>query len=179
METTRQALPLRLLNEALGLAARFRDVEGLQRYLAKRRPLVLAASAAMLVSGLACAAGVFMFLAESSAWLALPALILAPFVALGSLFVQFYVFFSWLEGRALARALGHRAGPPPGALGAWLARKLRVDLGSPPPVPWPAAAILVVLPLAMLAVVAPLLAAALLVAAVATPLLYARLDPTR
>jgi hypothetical protein len=101
---------------------------------------------------------------------------LAPLFALGSLFVLFYVFFSWIEGRALAQALGHRPGPPPGRLQRRIERKLRLSLGSMPDVPWLPAGIFVVLPLALLVAAAPAAGILVLLAALATPLVYARLD---
>jgi len=93
-----------------------------------------------------------------------------------SLFVLFFVFFSWIEGRALAQALGHRAGPPPGPIARWLRKKLRADLGAMPPVPWLPAALLVFLPFALLLAGAPLAGIAMLLIAVAMPIVYARLD---
>lgn len=159
MDTT-QAFPVRLFTEAFALLARYRDVEALQRHVAARRPRLIAASAVLLVVGVACGAGSFVFLAEASSWLALPALMLAPFVALGSIFVEFFVFFSWVEARAIARALG---------------RRLR--FGPPPQVPWVAAGLLVFLPLAMLAAAAPGVGLVIVLLGAATPLLYARYDP--
>ena len=164
------------LEDALALAARFREVEGLQRHLERRQPLVRGASAALALLGLACAAGVFIFLAGLRTWLTLPAVLLAPLVALGSLFVLFYVFFSWVEGRALAEALGHRTGPAPGPIGKWLRKKLRADLGAMPAVPWLVAAPFVLLPLALLVAAAPAAGIAMILVGAATPLVYARLD---
>ena len=166
----------KFLEDALALAGRFRDVQGLQRYAALYKPLLLGATAAIILLGLACGAGVFIFVAGSGGWLALPAIVLAPLVALGSLFVLLHVFFSWIENRALARALGHRAGPPPGKLERRLKRKLGIDLGTPPPVPWLPAALLVVLPLALLVLSSPFAGIAFVVLAVAIPPVYARLE---
>ena len=166
----------RLVEDALSLAARFRDVEGLSRHAAQRKPLLQGASAVLVLLGLACGAGVFIFLAGLRTWLTLPAVLFAPLVALGSLFVLFYVFFLWIEGRALAQALGHRTGPRPGSARRWVEKKLRADLGAMPAVPWLPAALLVFLPFALLAAAAPLAAIAVLLVALATPLVYARLD---
>jgi hypothetical protein len=166
----------RLVEEALSLAARFRDVEGLSRHAARRKPLLQGAAAALVLLGLACGAGVFIFLAGLRTWLTLPAVLFAPLVALGSLFVLFFVFFSWIEGRALAQALGHRTGPAPGPLARWLRRKLRADLGAMPAIPWLTAGLLVFLPLALLLAAAPLAGIAVILVAVATPIVYARLD---
>ena len=166
----------KLVEDALALAARFRDVEGLQRYVASRRPLVNGASAALVLLGLACGAGVFIFLAGLRTWLTLPAVLVAPLVALASLLVLFFVFFSWIEGRSLAQALGHRTGPAPGPLARWLRKKLRADLGAMPAIPWLPAGLLVFLPLALLVAAAPLAGIAIVLVAVAAPIVYARLD---
>ncbi|MGH8739849.1 MAG: hypothetical protein ACREUN_02995, partial [Burkholderiales bacterium] len=109
----------RLVSDALALAGRFRDVRGLQRHVEKRQPLLRGAAAVLIVLGLACGAGAFLFLAGLRTWLTLPAVLVAPLVVLGSLVVLFYVFYSWIEGRALAQALGHRTGPAPGKLQRW------------------------------------------------------------
>ena len=75
----------KLVEDALALAARFRDVEGLQRHAANRKPLLNGAAAALLVLGLACGAGVFIFLAGRRTRLTLPAVLAAPRVTRGSL----------------------------------------------------------------------------------------------
>ena len=166
----------KLVEDALALAARFRDVEGLQRHVANRKPLLNGAAAALLILGLACGAGVFIFLAGLRTWLTLPAVLAAPLVTLGSLFVLFFVFFSWIEGRALAQALGHRTGRAPGPIAKWLRKKLRADLGAMPAIPWLPAGLLVFLPLALLVAAAPVAGIAIILVAVATPIVYARLD---
>ena len=148
----------KLVEDALALAARFRDVEGLQRHVASRGPLVNGAIAALVLLGVACGAGVFIFLAGLRTWLTLPAVLVAPLVALGSLLVLFFVFFSWVEGRALAQALGHRDGD------------------AKPAIPWLPAGLLVFLPLGLLLAATPLAGIAVILVAVATPLAYARLD---
>lgn len=164
----------RLVTDALALAGRFRDAEGLRRHVLVRKPLLQGAAAVLVLLGLACGAGVFLFLAGLRTWLTLPGVLLAPLVALGSLFVLFYVFFAWIEARALALAL--RQHPRRGSIGAWVARKLRAELGAMPAVPWLAAALFVGLPFALLAAAAPAAAVVLALVAAATPLAYAHLD---
>jgi len=170
-------LPLeKTLKDALALAARFRDAEGFREYLRLRMPLVIPAGALFALISIACAAAAVIFLADRHPMLALPGLVLAPFVLLGSLFVQFYVFFAWLENRALARALGHRMARTQGPLAAWMMRKLRIDLGQAPRVPWGLAALFLLLPLALLVKVALKAALVLIVLAVLTPFVFARFD---
>jgi hypothetical protein len=166
----------KVVEDALALAGRFRDVHGLQKHVGMRRPLLRGAAALLVAQSLACGAGTFLFLAGLSTSLTLPAVLLAPLVVLGSLLVHFYVFYSWIEGRALAQALGHRTGPRPGKLRRAIEKKLRLDLGAMPAVPWLAAAIFVALPFVLLAAAVPAGAILFLLVAVGLPLVYARLD---
>jgi hypothetical protein len=179
-KTTKERQPLviptpKFVEDALALAARYKQVDALRRHAAQRKPLLQGASAVLVLLGLACGAGVFVFFAGSGGWVALPAMMVSPIVALGALFVLFYVFFSWVEARALAHALGHRAGRA-SALEAWLRRKARIDLLARPAVPWIPAALMVALPIGLLVAAAPGAGIALLVLAAAAPLVYARLD---
>ncbi|MGH8629190.1 MAG: hypothetical protein ACREU7_00290, partial [Burkholderiales bacterium] len=123
-----------------------------------------------------CAVATLVFLGDIHPLLALPALLLLPVVLLGSLLVQFYVFFSWLENRALARALARRSRPAQGFAAQWLEKKAGVDLGTPPPVPWILAALVLFVPLVMLASFALEFALGLVVLAILAPIVYARFD---
>lgn len=165
-----------VVTDAFALAGRFRDVQGLQRHAANRKPLLQGAGAVLVLLGLACGAGVFVFLAGLRTWLTLPAMAIAPLVALGSVFVLFYVFFSWVENRALAQALGHRTGPAPGRLQRRIEKKLRLSLGAMPALPWLPFSAFVLLPFALLLDAAPGAGIFVLLVALATPLVYARLD---
>lgn len=165
----------KIVEDALALAARYRNVDALRRHAVQRKPLLQGASAVLVLLGLACGAGVFVFFAGSGGWVALPAMMLSPIVALGALFVLFYVFFSWVEARALAKALGHRTARA-WALETWLRRKARIDLLARPAVPWIPAALLVALPVALLVAAAPAAGIALILIAITGPLAYARLD---
>ncbi|MGQ0544841.1 MAG: hypothetical protein ACT4P3_05830 [Betaproteobacteria bacterium] len=165
----------KLVEDALALAARFRDAEGLSRHAVQRKPLLQGASAALGLLGLGCGAGVFLFFAGLSNWTALPGVLLAPLAAACSLAVIFYVFFSWIEARALAQALGHRTSQA-SFVETWLRKRLRADLMARPQVPWLAAALFVGLPFALLALAAPIAAVVLLLVGIATPVVYARLD---
>jgi len=149
----------KLVDDALGLVARARGSERLRAYLQERQALILAAGAVMLIVGLACAAGVATFLAGLSPWMALPGLVLGALSVAASVAAQAYLFFSWLEGRALAKALGHR-----------------VDLGPVPAIPWPLVSTVVFLPLVLLALAAPVSAVVIVLIGAATPILFARLE---
>ena len=144
------------LNGAFGLAQRMRDAAPLKAYLRERMPLIVPVVVLMAVTSLCCAAATVMFLGGTTSVLVLLAMLLVPFVLVGSFFVQTYTFFSWLEMRALAKALHHRAALP-----------------TPP---WVLGALLLVLPLAMLVAVTPPVGITLIVLLVAAPFGFARLD---
>jgi len=169
-------LPLQTLSDAQDLAIRYKKVEGLQFYVRERKRLVIPAVVLIVIISIACAAGVVVFLAEAYSLLVLPALLLAPVILVASLFVQMYVFFYWLENRALAHALGHRPKAAQGVPAAWLLKKLGVDMGAPPPVPWILAAVVLFAPLVMLAYVELTAVVVLIVVAVLMPILFARFD---
>lgn len=144
------------LNGAFGLAQRVRDAAPLKAYLRERMPLITPAVALMAVTSLCCAAATVMFLGGTTSLLVLLAMLLVPFVLIGSFFVQAYAFFSWLEMRALSKALHHRAALPQ--------------------MPWFLGAVFLALPLAMLVAVMPLIGITLIVLLVAAPFGFARLD---
>lgn len=169
-------LPLETLKEAQNLANRFREGEGFRFYVDERKWLVIPAVLVIVLISIACAAGSVVFLAGAYSLLTLLALLLAPVILIGSLFVQIYVFFYWLENRALARALGHRASPAQGMLAAWLSRKLGADMGTPPPVPWILATVVLFAPLLMLAYFALKAALVLIAVAILMPIVFARFD---
>jgi hypothetical protein len=169
-------LPLETLKQAENLALRFQEVEGFRLYVLERKRLVIPLVLVIVLISIACAAGTVVFLAGAHGLLTLLALLLAPVILIGSLFVQMYVFFFWLENRALALELGHRAKPAQGMLAAWISRKLDADMGPFPPVPWILATIVLFAPLAMLAYFALNVAMVLIVIAILAPILYARLD---
>lgn len=157
-------LPLeKTWNEARSLVARFQEATGFRQYVASRMVFVVPAGVLFLLIGIACASGTVIFLADLHSLLALPGLLLAPFVLIGSLFVQFYVFFAWLEGRALERALRRR-------------KKAPFDFGELPSVPWAFAAIFLLVPLATLATVSATAALVLVGLVVLTLVLIARFD---
>lgn len=169
-----QFLLLEPLNEGLSLARRYQEGQGFRAYVKERMALLVPIGLVMLLTSIACAAGTVMYLGGTRSALVLLALLLVPFILAGSFFVQAYVFASWLEARALTKAL-HRRPPRPGPIGARLL-KAGIDMGAMPPVPWVLAALFLAGPLAMLAAVSPALAAALVALHIAAPVLFARFD---
>ena len=172
-----QFLPLNTLKDGQNLALRFQEGKAFRLYVLNRIWLVIPVALLILVIGIACTASTVVFFAGLHPLLALPAIVLLlPIVLIGSLFVQLYVFFSWLENRAMASVLGRRTRPTRGPIAAWLARKWGVDMGQPPPVPWVLAAIVLLAPLVMLASFAWVHALALIALGILAPFLYALFD---
>jgi len=168
-------LPLETLQEAANLYGRWQAGEGFKRYLRVRARLIVPVALLMVLTAIACTAGAVVWLAGARAFLMLVALILAPFLLLGSLFVQGYVFFGWLENRALAEGLRHRLEPET-RFQRWLRKQLSAELGKFPAIPWLAVGAFLVLPLALTATVAPKIAALVVALHALAIVLYARLD---
>jgi len=151
------------LKDAWKLVRRFYEAEGFRQYLLRRAAFVLPAVALFVLVAVACAAGTVILLAERHAMLALVGMLLAPFVLLACFFAEALVFFSWLEGRALAQALGRRAKEP-------------FDFGPLPRLPWLLAALFLGLPLAILFAASPHAALVLIVLAILIIVAIARFD---
>lgn len=149
------------LDDARRMLARLQHGEAFRRYLAGRLRLLVPAAGVLVLVSVACAAATAIFFAELNSWLALPALLLALVVLVGSLYVQALALFTWLEERALAAALGRR---PRGSPRRW------------PRVPWILAALVLLVPLALLVSLSPAAGALVLAAGAAVPFLYTRLD---
>ena len=169
-------LPLQTLKNAQDLAHRFREVEGIRLYVHERMGLVIPASLVIVLISFACAVGVVVFLGDRHALLALLGILLLPVALAGSLFVQAYVFLSWIEGRALARELRQRHRPAPGAAALWLSEEFGLDMGPFPPVPWFLSAIFLFAPVALLAASWLNFALVVIFLGIVMPVLYAKLD---
>lgn len=164
------------MRDALSLVQRYQQGELFRRYVTQRMWLVAPAALLIIATSLTLAFGIVMFVGGTRPWTVLLSLLLAPFVLAGSLFVQGYVFLSWLEGRSLANSLGHAVGKGRGKLAAWIEKQLDADLGAMPSVPWLLAAIFLLAPLVALILAAPKLAIAVVVLQILAPIAFARLD---
>jgi hypothetical protein len=169
-------IPLHTLKNAQELVRRFREVEGIRLYVQERQGPVFAATLVIVFISIACAVGVVVFLADRHSLLALLGILLLPVALAGSFFVLAYVFFSWIEGRALERELGLRQRPQYGAPAASLSRKLGLAMGPFPPVPWLLAGVFLFAPLALLAVTWLSAALTVLLAGILMPVFYAKFD---
>jgi hypothetical protein len=161
--------------DAMLLARHYREVYAFQEYLGERARLVIPVLVLIGVTGVACGMAPIVALVGTSAGSALGGLLLMPLMLIGSVFVLGLVFFSWLEERSLARTLGRRTAREGRAM-RWMRKKLGVDLGRAPRVPWLFAALFLALPFAMLLSVAPEIGAILLALLAAAPFAFARLD---
>lgn len=140
-----------ILHEAPNLLQRYRYGEAFRLYVQRHRPLVAAALAVFLAVSMATTAGLVVFFGGTHGVVVLACLVLAPFILAGSLFVQMFIFFSWLELRALRQE--HL-----------------------PPIPWALAAAFIVLPFFALALVSIKMAVTLLFISILTPVAYSLLD---
>jgi len=170
-------LVFHVVNDAVGLFQRFQKSEVLRAYAKSRTRLLVPVGLLAGITSLALAGATAVFIGGSRPALLLLGILIMPFVLLGSAFVQAYVFVSWLEGHALAKALPHRAAPAENRLKLWLKSRLRADVGSAPAVPWGFAAVFVLLPLIMLALLSVKAAGVLIVLHAVAPILFARFDP--
>lgn len=161
--------------DAKRLLYRFREVDSLSLYIGRNKWLVTCAVLVILLTSLASLLGMFTLLPDMHWFFVLPLLVLLPIFLAGSLFVQMFVFFSWIEGRSLARVLGRRR-KPRGPVAKWLLRKFGLDMSPFPPVPWILAVVFLFLPLGLLSHVWPLAALGVIMLGVAMPILYARFD---
>ena len=162
-----------IFNEALNLARRYEKGDAFRHHVNDRMNLVAPAIAVCVVISIALCIGV-MGQMDHGGLRAFLAVIALPLVLLGSALLQVYIFFSWLELRALRPMLAHGT-PPPAGGPPWLA-KLRSKLGKPPPMPWIPIAVLLLLPLVLLCAASLKIALLVLVLAIATPIAYAHLD---
>jgi len=164
------------IENAQALLKRLREVEPFNVYVHERMPGILAALLVLFLISIGCVMGIVTLLPEMHWVFVLPMLFVLPVVLAGSMLTEVYVFFSWIEGRSMEKALGSRYKAARGALGTWLKRNLRVDLGPFPPVPWFLATLFVILPLVMLANTWLPAAAGFVALGILMPFIYALLD---
>jgi hypothetical protein len=157
-------------NDGFELIQRYQRGAAFRGYVKKHGVEILVAVLVLLVIALACTAATIVFVGGTRSWRVFLALIAAPLVLVGNASLLLYVFFSWVEGRAVT------APHPHGRLGAWVHAKLRVNLGAPPPMPWAPLGVFVGLPFLMLAWLSWPTALLLVVLTVGAVLLYARVD---
>jgi uncharacterized membrane protein len=102
---------MKILADAQTLISRYQQGDAFQRYVRRQLPLVIAALAVFLAVSIALTAGAVVWIGGTHGFLVLLVLIVAPFLLLGSLFLQMFFFFSWLENRAMVRITRRRKHP--------------------------------------------------------------------
>ena len=162
--------------DARDLLRRLQEVDAFNLYVRRNMWLVMFAAAVIVLTGFACLLGVFTLLPDMHWVFVLPLLALLPVFLGGSLFVQTFVFFSWIEGRSLALALGNRHKPAPGPIAIWLQKTFNLDMSPFPQVPWILTTVFLFVPLAMLAYIWPAVGLTVIALAIAMPIIYARFD---
>lgn len=150
-----------LLHDAPNLVHRYKHGDAFRHYVRRHVPLIIAALIVFLTVSTATTAAMVVFFGGTNGFVVIACLVLAPVVLIGSLFVQLYVFFSWLERRAVDRVSGR----PPCTIQEHL-----------PEVPWVLASAFLVLPFFILALVSIKVAATLLVVVILTPVAFSLLD---
>jgi hypothetical protein len=156
--------------EARNLVQRYEKGDAFRHHVHARLNLILPVLGLFVALSIALSLGTIAAMEKRSFFLFL-VVALAPVILIGSFALQAYVFFAWIELRALRPMLAH--GPAAG--GNWLS-KLQARLGKPPPIPWISAAALVLTPFLLLLLASWKLAALVLVLAALTPVFYAHLD---
>jgi hypothetical protein len=163
-----------IFTEAPNLLRRYREGAAFRRYVDDRTPLVLPAVLVFFAFSIVTTATTIVFFGTKNLLLMFVAMLMAPFILGASLTVFLFVFFSWLEARAMARLAGRPA--PAHGKDTLSLPGLRSALEQFPPVPWLFAGIFVGVPLIIAALVSAKIAAVLLAAVLATPILYALFD---
>jgi len=160
--------------EAPNLLRRYREGHAFREYVERRAALVLPAMFIYLVFSVATTAATLVFFGSRSALLMIFAMMMAPFIFGASLVVLLFMFFAWLELRAMAQ-LDRRPAPANGR-GVLSLPALRAACAGMPPVPWLLGGIFIGVPLFIVLLVSPKSAVVLVAAALLTPVAFALLD---
>ena len=161
-----------IFNEALNLVRRYEKGDAFRHHVRERMNLVAPVMVLSALISLVLCIGI-MALMHHGGLRAFIAVVALPIVLIGSALLQIYIFFSWLELRALQPILAHGAAPAGGP--PWLV-KLRAKLGKAPPIPWVSVCVLLFFPFFLLLMASPKMALLVIVLAVGTPVAYAHLD---
>jgi hypothetical protein len=162
--------------DAMALLQRYRHVDSFSAYVHERALMVMVALLMQFLIGIGCVMSIVTLLPDMHWSLVLPILLCMPIVLAGAFLVQAYVFFSWIEGRSMERALGARRSRRRGKFGSWIVKNFRIDIGPPPRVPWVLSILFLAAPLLLLAYAWLPAAAAVLGLGILIPVLYAALD---
>lgn len=162
--------------EALDLLQRYRHVDSLNTYMNERTLMIVVAVLVQFLIGIGCVMGIVTLLPDMHWSLVLPVLLCIPVVLAGAFLVQLFVFFSWIEGRSMERALGSRRIRKRGKFAGWVEKRCHLDIGPPPRVPWVLSTLFLFAPFLLLAYSWLPAAAAVLGLGMLMPIVYAALD---
>jgi hypothetical protein len=151
------------LTEAPNLYRRYQQVDAYRRYVKQRLPLVVPVIVVFLAISLATTSGAVVYIGGRHALVVLLAMVLAPFFLLGSFAVQLFLFFAWIERRAMQRLSGARK----------LTLTPREQLNA---VPWAFAGVFLGVPFLALALLTFKVASVLLLLGVLAPAAFYLLD---
>ena len=163
-----------IFSEVPNLMRRYREGKAFRHYVEDRTALVFPAILVFFAFSLATTAGTIVFVGGTHGFLTLLAMMVAPFILVGSMTVLLFVFFSWLETRAMLVAQ-RRPLPRFGKLQFSLTA-VRSLIRSVPPVPWLFAGLFVLAPFLLVFLLSAKTAVLLLVAAILTPVLFSVFD---
>ena len=104
---------MQFLNDVQDLIGRYKGSAAFRKHVSDRLAMIIAVASVLLLASAGITVGTVLYLGGKSSALVLFGMISAPFLLLGSLLVQLYVFFSWLEERAVAPLAGRKPKPPP------------------------------------------------------------------
>ena len=104
---------MQFLTDVQNLIGRLKEGDAFRKHVNDRLPLIIAVGAVLLLASASITVGTVLYLGGKSSFMVLLGMIAAPFLLLGSLLVQLYVLFSWLEERALAPVAGRKPRLPP------------------------------------------------------------------
>ena len=164
-----------ILTETQNLWQRFQHGTAFRKFVAARLRLVVPALVIFVAFSIATTAGTVIYLGGTRSFLVLVALLSAPFVLVGTLYVQAFAFFLWLENHAIARATHQRPRGAQDELAATLSGLCSTVKGFSPVVLAVGAAVVLV-PLLFLAALSSGIAILLLAVVLATPFAFALLD---
>lgn len=164
-----------ILVEGPSLLRRYQKGDAFRRYVDDRAMLVIPAGALYLIFSLATTVGAVVTIGGTHSFLVLLMLVAAPFLLAGTFLTLVFVFFSWLENRAIAATLA-RVKKPARRRESGLRGVLADALAALPRIPWILVGVFVLVPLLLLAQLSLAAAALMLLVALGAPVAYAWLD---
>lgn len=167
------------VESTLHIVRRLQENEVFRDYLRERILSVLPLLVAVIATSVTLAVATAAFVASTNGLVALLVMLtVVPIVLIGSFWVQAHAALSWLEERSLVKLLpGGGRSRGRGPVNQWLVRRVHIDLGPPPQVPWIPALVFFLLPAVVLVEVSPPIAEGLAALLLATAIIYAARDP--